>query len=113
MHWDDAYTVFQEIKESTRDDTTLITLEKEIVEAAVRYARMRTDWAIQDPDQRKEADAYRTIAHNRFIDACNILSRTMRKRGKDISWRARLGQDRGEIGDFACYIHCILGLSAR
>jgi tetratricopeptide (TPR) repeat protein len=46
-------------------------------------------------------------------DACNILSRAMNERGKDISWRAQLGQDRREIGDFACYIHCILGLSAR
>ena len=91
----------------------LLDLAGEFVEAAVRYARLRTDWALQDPARRKEADAHRTIAHNRFIDACNILSRTMRTRGKDIAWRARLGQHRGEIGDFACHIHCVLGLSAR
>ncbi len=53
------------------------------------------------------------IAHNTLIDNCNILSRNMAKKSGDVSWREVLGDDRREIGDFACYLHCILGLSAK
>ena len=55
----------------------------------------------------------RTAAHDRLIDACNILSRQMAKEGEDNSWRADLGEDRRRIGDFACMLHCLLGLRAR
>jgi len=58
-------------------------------------------------------DQRRTLAHNAFIDACNIMSRNMGKNDEDNSWRAALGEDRKVIGDFACYIHCFLGLEAR
>lgn len=36
----------------------------------------------------------------------------MKKQGEDASWWEQLGQNRQRIGDFACYIHCILGLKA-
>lgn len=58
-------------------------------------------------------DAGRTRAHNAFIDACNILSRQMARPGEDVAWRARLRSDRKILGDFACYLHCLLGLKAR
>ena len=33
--------------------------------------------------------------------------------GKDISWRAELGEARKRIGDFACYVAWIYGVRAR
>jgi hypothetical protein len=64
------------------------------------------------PSERAEIDRRRTLAHNVLIDALNILSRSMERRGEDISWRAMLGNDRVLIGDIACHLHCALGIRA-
>jgi hypothetical protein len=81
--------------------------------AAVDYAHRRAIWVLDSVAARLESDAARTAAHNAFIDACNILSRAMTRSGEDCSWRSALGDDRKVIGDFACYVHCLLALSAR
>lgn len=88
-------------------------LVNSLLAAAVRYAHYRAEWALVSIDERKQMDAARTQAHNAFIDACNILSRNMANEGEDIAWRERLGNDRQVIGDFACHLHCILGIRAR
>jgi hypothetical protein len=92
--------------------TKFVELRRELFTFAVRYARLRTDWQLADIDERQAMDRHRTAAHDALIDACNILSRNMAKTGEDASWRAAIN-DRKEIGDFACYIHCFLGLDAR
>lgn len=84
-----------------------------LVEKAVRYARIRVDWQLTPKAERQDLEQTRTLAHNSLIDACNILSRAMQKAGDDIAWRYELGDDRKEIGDFACYLHAILGVAAR
>lgn len=95
------------------DTTELVDLKKDLVESAGRYARLRALWYIADTQGRTALDAERTRAHDVFIDSCNILSRNMMKQGEDNSWRRILGDNRGEIGDFACFLLCILGLRAR
>ncbi len=84
-----------------------------LVDAAVRYARLRVDWVRADADERARLEDARTRAHNALIDACNILARGMRNAGEDAAWRDTLGNDRKRIGDFACHLHCQLGLNAR
>ncbi len=37
----------------------------------------------------------------------------MIKSNEDANWRMELGNDRKEIGDFACYVQCFLGLTSR
>lgn len=81
--------------------------------AAVRYARIRTEWHLAPVETKKEIDQTRALAHNALIDACNILSRNMMRAGENIEWRALLGNDRKDIGDFACYLHAIFGVLAR
>lgn len=88
-------------------------LGTDLLEAAVRYARLRVDWALAPVELRKGMDRERTLAHNVLIDAFNILSRAMAKGEEDTSWRAQLGSERGFIGDVACHMHCILGIRAR
>lgn len=104
-----------EVREMYREiqATRWKSLADDLVKAAVRYARIRTDWALASVDQRREMDDERSRAHTAFIDCCNILSRNMAKVGEDNSWRAKLGEDRKDIGDFACHLHCLLGLLAR
>lgn len=70
------------------------SLVDDLVGAAVKYARIRTDWALSSADERREMDEARSRAHTAFIDCCNILSRSMVKSGEDNSWRSRLGNDK-------------------
>jgi len=66
---------------------------------------------LADRKTRKTMDHPRRLSHNALTDAVNILSRIMQAKGKDISWRARLGDERVWIGDLACYGVAILGLA--
>jgi hypothetical protein len=90
-----------------------VVLRRELFQKALEYANIRAQWNMMSTELRVEVDQRRTIAHNAFIDACNIMSRNMGKSDEDNSWRATLGDDRKIIGDFACYIHCFLGIEAR
>lgn len=103
-----AIELYEAIKKSS-----LQNLVDDLLKAAVKYARYRTDWQLSSLEERKAMDAARTRAHNAFIDNCDILSRNMIKIDEDNNWRALLGDDRKFIGDFACHLHCILGIKAR
>ncbi len=93
--------------------TKLEELKQDVLTLAVRYAEIRTEWAFLPLDVRKEKDQLRTTTHNAFISACNALARNMKKRGEDVSWHVELGSNRLDIGDFACYLHCLIGLEMR
>lgn len=95
------------------ETSKLLRPKREFLLAAVRYARIRTDWRLASPDDRREVGRKRTEVHDALIDACNILSRSMKEADEDNSWRAALGDDRKEIGDLGCYIHCLLGIESR
>jgi len=94
-------------------ESELTALRRELFGKALEYARIRAQWMVSSLEQRKDMDQRRTLAHNTFIDACNIMSRSMGNQDEDNSWRADLGDDRKVIGDFACYIHCFMGIEAR
>lgn len=95
------------------DASSFDTLSKGLYTAATRYAQLRAEWKQHSVDERIERDPARTVAHDTFIDACNIMSRNMAKAGESTEWRLQLGNDRKTIGDFACYLACLLGLEAR
>lgn len=118
LTWDAAQRLFARTEAETTGDSGLEELKDELIEAAVRYARIRTDWQMAPPpmgdiDSREELGVYRTSAHKEFILACDVLARAMGQCGRDASWRVELGQDRKQIGDWACYVHCLLGMQAR
>jgi hypothetical protein len=100
-----------EILENIR--TNEAELKHSLILCAVRYARLRTDWRLANPEDRRAMDSARTAAHNALIDAANILSRVMVKAGEDSTWRHRLGDDRKELGDWACNVHAQLGIEER
>ena len=93
--------------------TGLTQLKEALLQAAVRYARIRTDWYFMSDEERRDIDRMRTAAHDAFIDSCNILSRNMHKAGEDNSWRAELPDNRKGLGDFACHLHSLLGILSR
>ena len=93
--------------------TSLVELKQDLIDVAVRYARLRVDWLLAEGQKQTDIDQDRTRCHNSLIAACDILSRNMETNGEDGSWRKALGDDRRQIGDFACMLHCHLGISAR
>ena len=95
------------------DNSAETELFEDLIEQAIRYSRIRTDWIFLTFEERMSKDPSRTSAHNVFIDKCNILARNMEKNGENIEWRKKLGTDRKVIGDFACYLHSILGILSR
>ena len=108
-----AKEIYEAILASVQGDPELEQAAQSLVHAAVRYARIRADWQMATLEERKAMDDSRTAAHNALIYTCNILSRNAVKKGRTAAWRALLGQNRKHIGDFACHLHCSLGLLAR
>lgn len=93
--------------------TSHIDLLEDALKGAIRYTSMRASFALMDPEGRRATDESRTTLHDAFIADCNILARAMNSSGEEVSWRDRLGTDRKEIGDLACWITAVLGLRAR
>lgn len=108
MTFEEASQILIELKASS-----LKTFANKLIVTGIRYSRLRVDWRMCAPADRVELDQERTIAHNAFISSCNVMARNMEKLNEDASWRKRIGNDRKEIGDFACWIHLITGLKAR
>ena len=108
----DSQRLADTILAATRE-TACPELRSDLLDAAVRYARHRAEWALATHDRRIHMDAGRFRAHQVLIDAFNIMSRSMERHGEDNSWRAELGDERRAIGDVACHLHCLLALSAR
>lgn len=85
----------------------------ELFARAVTYAHLRARWQLSTPEERLALHGERTMAHDAFIESCGVMARAMAAEQEDTAWRDELGDDRKEIGDFACYLHLILGLVAR
>lgn len=85
----------------------------DVIGEAVQYARLRVDWLRTPRAEREDVDRRRRIVHDALVDTCRILARNMAGSGEPVDWWQTLGDDRRRIGDFACLLHCILGLEAR
>lgn len=108
-----AEQLYTQIKPTVGAGPVWREAHEELLRLAVRYARIRTDWALASIEERAQTDQTRTRAHDAFIEMCDILARAMGRSGADTSWRRELGDDRKRIGDFACHAHAILGIEAR
>jgi hypothetical protein len=94
-------------------DSKLAELRADMIELAIRYARIRVDYLLADSIKQNAFGHDRSLCHNALIASCDILARNMAQQGEDASWRAKLGNDRKVIGDFACLLHAILGIASR
>lgn len=102
----------KEILDDAKFDADSADLFKNVFAAAVKYSQSRAGWPLWDGAKRQE-DYTRTSRHNQVIDSLNILARYLKMQGKPASWRDALGDDRKQIGDFACYLVFIGSLNAR
>jgi len=107
MDYEEAVGIYRAIR-NTKASEEFATVE----EVAIRYAGARVEYLRAESEQKRWLGPDRAATHNQFISACDILSRRMRELNEDVSWRSVLGNDRRRLGDFACMIHCILGIAA-
>jgi hypothetical protein len=108
MDWEKATRIAYAVGRSRLAD-----LRMQLFRKAVDYANIRVEWQLSDQDGKVLMDPVRTKAHDAFIEICDVMGQAMAGEGEDVAWRDDLGGDRKEIGDFACYVHLILGLVAR
>ena len=109
-----ANQILSQIEASVdKNDEDAIELYNDFIEGAVEYANVRASWLLLSNDQKMDQDKGRTYKHDSVINRVNILARFLEKCGKDISWRAELGEARKTIGDFACYVALFYGVKAR
>ncbi len=80
---------------------------------AAEYNKIRNDWERMSVAEKQNADQERSLIHDGFIMSLNILSRIAEKEGLDNSWRGELGEERKRIGDYACFVAYITGISNR
>jgi hypothetical protein len=108
MTYQDSVQVYKAIESGDEH------LRLQLLRAAIRYSNIRVEWMFMTSAERLEVDRQRTASHDAFIDAVNILSRAMMgQAGQDNSWRQVLGNNRKDIGDFACFLVAHLGILAR
>lgn len=88
-------------------------LYNDFLEGSFAYANVRAGWLILSKEQKMNEDKGRTLKHDSVINRVNILARYLESIGKDVSWREELGDSRKTIGDFACYVALLYGVSAR
>lgn len=113
MTFQEATEAYETIESAGKQHADFPELRHAFYQAAVRYAHIRAEWVFLSIADRAAQDPARTMAHDGFISYCDLLGRFMAKEGWGAGWRDRLGNDRQDIGDFACYLHALLGISAR
>ncbi|MCR4909555.1 MAG: hypothetical protein K5985_12060 [Lachnospiraceae bacterium] len=86
---------------------------QDLLKRAAEYSRIRNGWETMSREEKMDADEGRTLSHDGVITALNVLSRIAEKEQVDNSWRSELGEERKRIGDFACFIAYITGISNR
>jgi hypothetical protein len=85
----------------------------DLLKGAAEYTKVRNDWELMSREERMETDKSRTMTHDGFITSLNLISKIAEKEGQDISWRMELGEERKRLGDFACFVSYITGISNR
>jgi len=98
---------------TTVQNSKLGETRKSLYKAAVHYATIRAEWEFLDNEDRMDQDPGRTATHNRFIDCCNTFVREQSRIGVDNTWYSTINHDLQLISDWACYLHCFIGIDNR
>lgn len=112
---DDALKMYTALGESIAKCSAEDKMEfyDDFIKKALKYADYRCEWEYKSKEDKLTEDKYRTSSHDAFIDSLNLLSRLAAAEGIDNSWREELGDERKRIGDFACFVAYMTGISNR
>lgn len=97
---------------SSCNDVTAIELYRDLLKAALKYTTFRFQWELYSYGERASNDAYRTSAHNAYMDCLNIFLRYARTISDNVPaipehWT------RKELGDLACQLVCEVAIRNR
>lgn len=106
----DIYSVIYKVLEN--QDDYLRELWEEVVNSALAYSKMRTEWNYFSREEKNEKNDLRTSYHETFIINLTAFYRLGEQLKLDTSWIEKLGssKDRKRWGDFAGYIVCLENL---
>ncbi len=112
---EEAMKIYKEMAESIMKCSLEDKIEfwDDSIKKAAEYAYARNMWEHMSREEKLEKDPGRSLKHDAFITSLNILARIAGNEGIDNSWRQELGEERKRIGDFACFITYIIGISNR
>lgn len=112
ISFEEAMKIYEEImKEAPDDNDAFDKAWENAIEKMTAYADLRAHWKIT-PKPKRDNDQ-RTIKHDSVIASLNQLAECMKEQNLNAEWREELGYQRKRIGDFACYVSLMYGLSAR
>ncbi len=123
LSYEKAISIFESIRNKVKScsDEDIDWLYTDFIKSCIAYASTRAEWSILSREQQMEEDSHRTMEHDMVIQNLKILKRAL------TPWEIPAGLDllapdnediaappaRKVIGDFACYITCILGIESR
>lgn len=119
ISFEECITIYNEILDEVGADEEALEYYEELIEKSIEYTKIRAEWTIKDPAWRRDIDELRTMKHNSVIVKFNQLARHLRSEGKSAKWRDDLGHEeddkynRKRIGDMACFLVYVHGLSGR
>ena len=112
ISFEEAMKIYGEIVEEAPDGNQAFDEAWDnAIEKMTAYADLRAHWKITPNPQRNNDQ--RTVKHDNVIASLDQLAECMKEQNLNADWREELGNQRKRIGDFACYVPLIYGLSAR
>lgn len=112
ISFEEAMKIYGEIVEEAPDGNQAFDEAWDnAIEKMTAYADLRAHWKITPKLQRNNDQ--RTVKHDNVIASLDQLAECMKEQNLNADWREELGNQRKRIGDFACYVSLIYGLSAR
>jgi len=101
LTFEDLFVIAESAKKEG-DRELLRGLVFDVLSSAKNYneARERTR-KIRGGEEEITSSKIRKIVHERLLDSLNILERNCERLGVNSSWRKKIGEERGEIGDWA------------
>lgn len=112
ISFEEAMKIYGEIVEEAPDGNQAFDEAWDnAIEKMTAYADLRAHWKITPKPQRNNDQ--RTVKHDNVIASLDQLAECMKEQNLNADWREELGNQRKRIGDFACYVSLIYGLSAR
>lgn len=116
LSFEDSLDIYNSIfKVLENQDDILHESWKDVVNSALAYSKMRTNWNYFSTEEKQEKDKLRSSLHNTFM----INLKAFYRRGEQLElngdWmeKLRLPEERKRWGDFAGYIVCFENIKAR
>lgn len=100
----------ESLRRLCNDNEFLSEILEKLIDDALRYTesickfeqiRLKYQGTFDENGERAEVEQVRGSIHDVFIQDVNILSRSMARAGKDITWRSKVGESRAHLGCFA------------